>query len=160
MADFNSNIDKITERELVPDIYERVIIGEDLKDLDNKDLDNIYKTFFKAGTHLNTIDSKIIASLPTSLSNNIENIHTKYINIDTEHTSYTVTLEAPSTDTDNGTKMVLLRAYLERTLVDIRSLMNTDEPITNTRSVTYNIDFDTPFKNTDILKIHYYFREE
>lgn len=153
MADFNPNIDKITERELVPDIYERVIIDKDLKDSDNID-----KTFFKAKTHLNTIDSKIIASLPTSLSNNIENIHTKYINIDTEHTSYTVTLEAPSTDTDNGTKMVLLRAYLERTLVDIRSLMDIAE--SNTRSVTYNINFDTPFKNTDILKIHYYFREE
>ena len=153
MADFNPNIDKITERELVPDIYERIIIGEDLKDSDNID-----KTFFKAKTHLNTIDSKIIASLPTSLSNNIENIHTKYINIDTEHISYTVTLEAPSTDTDNGTKMVLLRAYLERTLVDIRSLMDIAE--SNTRSVTYNINFDTPFKNTDILKIHYYFREE
>ena len=93
MADFNSNIDKITERELVPDIYERVITSKDLNDPDNSE-----KKFFKAETHLNTIDSKIIASLPTSLSNNIENIHTKYINIDTEHTSYTVTLEAPSTD--------------------------------------------------------------
>ena len=153
MADFNSNIDKITERELVPDIYERVITSKDLNDPDNSE-----KKFFKAETHLNTIDSKIIASLPTSLSNNIENIHTKYINIDTEHISYTVTLEAPSTDTDNGTKMVLLRAYLERTLVDIRSLMDIAE--SNTRSVTYNINFDTPFKNTDILKIHYYFREE
>ena len=153
MADFNPNIDKITERELVPDIYERVIIDKDLKDSDN-----INKTFFKAKTHLNTIDSKIIASLPTSLSNNIENIHTKYINIDTEHISYTVTLEVPSTDTGNGT-IVLLRAYLERTLVDIRSLMNIVES-NNTMSVTYNINFDTPFKNTDILKIHYYFREE
>ena len=153
MADFNPNIDKITERELVPDIYERVITSEGLNDPDNSN-----KKFFKAKTHLNTIDGKIIASLPDSLSNNIENIHTKCINSNTTDVRYTFTLEAPSTDTDNGTIIVLLRAYLERTLVDIRSLMV--EIASNTRSVTYEIRFDTPFNNSDILKIYYYFKEE
>lgn len=144
--EFNPDIDKITERELVPNIYERVTIGEDLKHFDDDS-----KTFFKRETHLNIIDSKIIASFPTSLSDNIENIHIGSVDIDRDGmTTYVITLLPPPT----GSRIIILRAYLERTLVDVRSLLSLIE------GSSYKISFDTPFRNSDTIKIYYCFEEE
>lgn len=152
MADFNPNIDKITERELVPDIYERTTIGKPLESLDG--ITGAPKTiFFAKSTPLSEIDSKLIMSLPESISLNISRIHMCTIDINTFSIHYNVTFPIPE-DSD-GNNIEIAAAYLENTLTNVKSLLQQIQ--VEDDYVVCPITFDTPFIQSDKLKIYYYF---
>lgn len=137
--EFNPELDKITEREMVYDIYSRIKIGKNVVDPDSN------LTLFSPPISIQDIDVKTIMLLPTSLAFNINKLHTTYINISP--------LNGTEVSCIVSGKANLIRAYLERSLTDISTLITTDY---SDQLTTFNFSYDVPFINNDILKLYYY----
>ena len=136
IIEFNSNIDKITEQEIVYDFFSRLSIGHDLKDLDSNN------TIFNSGYNVKNILSKIIMSLPTNIEYKLADIKTKYITIDPASTSTSISINLQY-------KSTLILAYAEKTRVDLTSLFTTSN------NITFNLNLDVPYENKEIIKIYY-----
>lgn len=137
IIDFNSNLDKITEQEVVYDFFSRLLIGHDLKDLDNSN-----NVIFNSGYNVKNILAKTIMALPTSIALNLADIKTTYITIDPASTSTTISITL-------STESTLVLAYAERSRVDLSSLFTTED------NKTFTLNLDIPYKNKEIIKFYY-----
>lgn len=145
IPEFNSDLDKITEQELVPNIYSRMKINCELLNDNNLgfNMDDIT---------IKDVDTKIISSLPTFISDNIQIIYSTRINI-YEGNDNINTLVAIDTSTNNYRYPVIIKAYLESASIDVTSLIR--QELIDDR-MGFILDIDTPFTNSDVLKIYYY----
>ena len=135
---FQNDIDKVTERELVYDIVERLSLGEDLGEIDN--------TLWTRGTLITTILKKLAYALPASITLNMLNVKTGVITINAGQSS-------GSTVITNLNNNVLLMAVSEQTGCDIKDCIQTNVSGNN---VTYSITVNTPYTKNEHIKIYAY----
>ena len=135
---FQNDIDKVTERELVYDIVERLSLGEDLGEIDN--------TLWTRGTLITTILKKLAYALPASVTLNMLNVKTGVITINAGQSS-------GSTVITNLNNNVLLMAVSEQTGCDIKDCIQTNVSGNN---VTYSITVNTPYTKNEYIKIYAY----
>ncbi len=135
---FQNDIDKVTERELVYDIVERLSLGEDLGEIDN--------TLWTRGTLITTILKKLAYALPASITLNMLNVKTGVITINAGQSS-------GSTVITNLNNNVLLMAVSEQTGCDIKDCIQTNVSGNN---VTYSITVNTPYTKNEYIKIYAY----
>lgn len=112
MSAYNKNLDKITERELVYDIVERLKLGKDLK---TKDVGETTTILFKAGTYLLDLFKFILSCLPTALLLEIGKVDKKVIY---------VTANKPISKNFDGEYTSIYRAYSDRLGMDISNAMD------------------------------------
>lgn len=135
---FQNDIDKVTERELVYDIVERLSLGEDLGEIDN--------TLWTRGTLITTILKKLAYALPASITLNMLNVKTGVITINAGQSS-------GSTVITNLNNNILLMAVSEQTGCDIKDCIQTNVSGNN---VTYSITVNTPYTKNEYIKIYAY----
>ena len=135
---FQNDIDKVTERELVYDIVERLSLGEDLGEIDN--------TLWTRGTLITTILKKLAYALPASITLNMLNVKTGVITINAGQSS-------GSTVITNLNNNVLLMAVSEQIGCDIKDCIQTNVSGNN---VTYSITVNTPYTKNEYIKIYAY----
>ena len=81
---FSNEIDKITERELVYDIVERMVLGENLSEGSN--------VLWEKGTFITEIWKKLAYMLPPSITLNLLNIKVGVLSIPKNSTTGSVTI--------------------------------------------------------------------
>ena len=132
MSDFNMELDRITERETVPDFYERMTNGSDILDGD--------RVIFNANNTISTaINNAIILNRP-SLLENLADIKTAIIEVSIG------TSEIVIPDNIDFSNVIMICS--EKTMVDIKSTFS--EIDGDMKLIT-----DSPYDNNDIIKIYY-----
>ena len=132
--EYDASLDKLTEREMVYDIYSRLRFGKKLEDPDKyrthsiqSSANNYYGNQYgyyndplvPATALVKKISAKLIMSMPQTISKNISRIHT-------------VTIPISSNSYDRSVSaivygdMELVLAYLEKAMVDVSSIMTTE----------------------------------
>lgn len=135
---FNDDIDKITERELVYDIVERLKLGRDFEMLPG--------AIYRAGTFLLDLFKGLAVLFPTSFLLHIMDVKTAYIHIDAGGTSGTCALP-------NNQAVTILRAYSEQTQMDVKECVLVSGSANN---YTATFSCDIALLKEDYIKIYYY----
>lgn len=135
---FDEKVDKITEREVVFDFWERLKTGRVLMDQDSS------LHLFSNGTFLSEIASKLAMMNHQTLSENISNIHTTFINVESgANGSIRISLPAGSQ---------LIKAYSEQSGEDLTDCFD----CTSTGSIVDCVmAFAGKFNHDDRIKIYY-----
>lgn len=137
LAPFDESKDKITERELVFDIFERLKLGKQLK-TGNTVLNN-------AGTKITEVLGKIIAfALPLSVVQSYLNIKTGYIHISPGDRSGSTTI--------SGAQHIA-HAISQQTGEDVTSCLSTAVASGN---ITVTMTVDSAYKSEEYIKIYAY----
>lgn len=152
--EFNPNLDKVTERDVVPDFYSRLKLGKPFADPDIPEqflggLEDL--VIFKAGTNVKFINEKMAICLPTNIVNNLSRIHVtnELISKDEE-----VSVYLPKT-------AHIILAYSEKTQTDLTSLFVFDEEASaDIATNKYTMTLDVPYQNEDNIKFYYYKDDE
>ena len=132
MSDFNMELDRITERETVPDFYERMTNGSSILDGD--------RVIFNANNTISTaINNAIILNRP-SLLENLADIKTAIIEVSIGDSEIVIP------DNINFSNVIMICS--EKTMVDIKSTFS--EIDGDMKLIT-----DSPYTNNDIIKIYY-----
>ena len=132
MSDFNMKLDRITERETVPDFYERMTNGSNILDGD--------KVIFNANNTISTaINNAIILNRP-SLLENLANIKTAIIEVSIGDSEIVIP--------DNIDFSNVIMICSEKTMVDIKSVFSEIDG-------DMKLIMDSPYTNNDIIKIYY-----
>ena len=132
MSDFNMELDRITERETVPDFYERMTNGSSILDGD--------RVIFNANNTISTaINNAIILNRP-SLLENLADIKTAIIEVSIGDSEIVIP--------DNIDFSNVIMICSEKTMVDIKSTFS--EIDGDMKLIT-----DSPYINNDIIKIYY-----
>ena len=135
---FNPRVDKITERETVFDFWERLTTGRVLQDPDSS------LQLFPADTYLTEIAGKLAMMNHQTLCENIENIHTTFINVASgSNGSIRVSLPTGST---------LIKAYSEQSGEDLTDCFDSTDSGTIVDCV---MSFAGKFNHADRIKIYY-----
>jgi len=134
---FNYKLDKVTERELVYDIVERLSLGKDLKDGST--------LFYKAGTMVTDVIKKIIFMLPPSIVIHYSDLKVGVIHIAPGQKSGSCTINGLS----NGE---IALAYSQQTQMDIK------ECITKSGGTNLTCTYTTkvPFEREEYVKVYAY----
>ena len=140
--EFNPNLDKITERELVPDIYARLSIGASISDPDD---DERTVELLPATTSVLELNNKIISILPHFMVENLSKIEVFIKEIKVGNTTILARYASGH--------YILIKAYLENTMTDVSSLISVSY---NGSTTGFGFSVDTPFTNSDILKVYVY----
>lgn len=153
---FDPIVDKITEREMVYDIYERSTAGKPVTDNINGVI------YFSEGSSLKKIDTQTIKGLPSYVANNIDGLMVTEINITAGSISNTATvyftdIEKFDIMAPRNTNYTILGAYLERVNVDVKSLINIGA--TNDR-LLFTLHCDVPSLEDDTVKIYFVKKED
>lgn len=135
---FNESVDKITERELVHDIVERLVLGKDLNN-------GIYENH-KAGEHLTTILNKLISTaLPPEAILNYLKVKCAYIKIPSGNRSGSVVI------TGLQDRKIIL-ATSTQTGLDISACLSV---VNNSNdSIICTMTTDVPYNNDEYIKIY------
>lgn len=132
MSDFNMKLDRITERETVPDFYERMTNGSNILDGD--------RVIFNANNTISTaINNAIILNRP-SLLENLANIKTAIIEVSIGDSEIVIP--------DNIDFSNVIMICSEKTMVDIKSTFSEIDG-------DMKLILDSPYTNNDIIKIYY-----
>ena len=142
---FNRPLDLITEREVVYDFVTRLMIGKDWTD------PQYSNTIFDQNLHLKNILRQMAKSLPTSVYNNLQNLTTSYVEIESGDTTVTCDVRGK-----------LLLAYSERTGQDLTDCFSqtggvvayNDENGNAQYRYTYVMTTDVPYTNNDIIRFY------
>lgn len=131
---FNPNLDKITERELVPDIVHRLKISKPIPNPDNNT-----EGFYDANTKLETIIGRLITCIPGVINGQITDVsvYEKEISIGDK----TVSLDIPYPS-------IIVAAYSTRLGIDLKDLIIYSNG-------AYQLSTDVPYTNTDTIKVFY-----
>ena len=132
MSDFNMELDRITERETVPDFYERMTNGSNILDGD--------RVIFNANNTISTaINNAIILNRP-SLLENLANIKTAIIEVSIGDSEIVIP--------DNIDFSNVIMICSEKTMIDIKSAFSEIDG-------DVKLILDSPYTNNDIIKIYY-----
>ena len=135
---FDSKVDKITERETVFDFFERTKTGRVLADPDSS------LQLFPNNTFLTEIASKLVMMNHQTLSENIKDIHTTFIDVDANSVgSVRVSLPAGST---------LIKAYSEQSGEDLTDCFDCNASASIVDCV---MTFAGKFNHADRIKFYY-----
>ena len=134
---FDEQVDKITERELVYDIIERMSLGHDLKEGTT--------LFFKAKTMLTEVLKRLIANLPPSLVIYFSDIKVGIIHIKAGQKAGACTINGR---VSSGTVVL---AYSEQTQMDVSDCIVTSGGIDDFRC-TYQTK--VPFIKDEYVKVY------
>lgn len=125
--EYNSSLDKLTEREMVYDIYSRFRFGKAVEDPDKYriySIENNYDYNYEENQDLipptafvKKINAKLITSMPHTLSKNISKLHTVNIPIEGDLSTVKATVYG---------KVQVILAYLEKAMVDVSSIIDTE----------------------------------
>ena len=144
MADlpFDPNLDKITERELVPNIYARLKLGDTIYDPDSDEEDQL----LNKDTSVLQLTQQIINILPLKLVKHIPDgivvdIWTILKSSKDRYMQY------------SNRKFELIAAYLERSGIDIASLFTTEYTSSGSK---FSISFDDSITSTDRIIAYLY----
>lgn len=143
MADlpFNPDLDKITERELVPNIYARLKLGDTIYDPDSDEEDQL----LNKDTSVLQLTQQIINILPLKLVKHIpDGIVVDIWNMGLSNT-YNIQY--------GNRKFELIAAYLERSGIDIASLFTTEYTSSGSK---FSISFDDSITSTDRIIAYLY----
>ena len=136
--EYDASLDKLTEREMVYDIYSRLRFGKNLEDPDKYRTHSIQSSgssyygnqygyydynnndLLAPSTALvKKLNAKLIMAMPQTISKNISGIHT-----------VTIPIGENSFDTEVSAtvygRMDVVLAYLEKAMVDVSSIITTD----------------------------------
>lgn len=134
--EFDPKLDKITEREVVPNFVSRLSIGEDLINPDDED-----KVIIPAGVKLKDgVLMNMIRTMDISDINHLNSIKTTYDVVETG--DLTVVINIPE-------GYALYRIIQEKTGMDITSCFAKEDN-------TYITKFDVPATVEDIYKAYFY----
>lgn len=142
--EFNPNLDKITERELVPDIYARLSLGASISDPDD---DENTVELLPPTTSVLELNNKIISVLPHFIVENLPKVEVWICKINTGSTNI-ISLGYSG-------HYVMIKAYLENTMVDVSSLITVSYS-SDTNITSFSFKVDTPFINSDVVKVYMY----
>lgn len=137
MLPFNESIDKITERELVFDIVERLKLG--------RDITNGSVVQLNAGTYLTDVISKLISMMSPEVTLDYNNMKCAYIKISAGHKSGSIMINGL-----NEQKVVL--ACSKQTGADITECINV-EP-NGEDGIICTMTSDAPYYNDEYIKIY------
>lgn len=156
--EFNYEIDKITEREVVYDFFSRLSLGKDMT-YDDLFQDPNLKVLFNAGDNVKEIISKLASVLPGSITNNIRKIKVGCVEkILPEEITEDKIEEYKRVDISLPAGSTLLLVYSEKTNLDLSSLF--EQGGTNNNKDNYTMRFDVLPENDDIYKVYYLLPEE
>ena len=142
MADlpFNPDLDKITERELVPNIYARLKLGDVIYNPDDD-----VELLLDKNTSVLQLTQQIINILPVKLARRIpDGVVVEIWNIGLTNTCNVV----------RNNKYKLIAAYLERSGIDIASLFGTT--YTSSGGSKFSITFDDSLTSNDRIIAYLY----
>lgn len=143
--EFNPNLDKITEQEVVYDFFSRLSLGHDMSIIED-DPDGKTITPFIAGDNVKEILLKTVMAFPPTISNNLKSIRVKYIDVDVNDNLEQIKINLP----ENAVPILI---YAERTMTDLTNLFEKD---TETTSFSlYIMELDTPYANSEKIKVYY-----
>jgi hypothetical protein len=150
---FNPNLDKITEREVVPNFVERLSIGEDFTMPDYLDKNNNHR-IIPIGTKLKDgILTNIIRTFDISDIEHLDSIKTTYTRVYAGDMS--ASISRPIDDDNNILAgYILYRVVQEKTGQDITDCCSYQSDGEN--GYKYYLEFDTPASNNDIYKAYFY----
>lgn len=135
--EFRPEIDRVTEREMVYDIVERLKLGRDLPYKYNS---NVY--LGHAGDYLLDMFQRFSFMIPTSILDEIENIKTGVITIAAGTKGGSIAIPGASN---------IIRAYSEATGMDVQYSLTT--AVTN-GNLTASISTDVAYSKDDKIKIY------
>ena len=135
---FNNDIDKVTERELVYDIVERMTLGDDLTEGTN--------TLWTKGTFITDIWKKIVYMLPPTVTLNILNIKTGVIDIAAGAKTGNVIIQ-------NLTNREVLLAISEQNGCDVKEALDT---FITGNDITVTLTVDTPYTRPEHIRVYAY----
>ena len=135
---FNQDIDKITERELVYDIVERLTLGKDLSEGHNK--------IWNKGTFITEMWKKLVYMLPPTITLNFLKVKVGVIHIAAGAKTGTTTIS----DLDNG---IVLLALSQQNGNDIKECLATS---VNSGALTCTLTTDLPFTKDEYIKVYAY----
>ncbi len=135
---FSNEIDKVTERELVYDIVERMVLGENLSEGSN--------ILWEKGTFITDIWKKLAYMLPPSITLNLLNVKVGVISIPKDESTGTVTI------TNLKNREVIL-ALSEQTGCDVKECIST---VVNGNNIICTMNVDTPYTKNEYIKVYAY----
>lgn len=152
---FNKDLDKITEREVVPDFVSRLSIG---KDLTNPDDEN--KVIIPVGTKLKDgVLMNMIRTFNISDIEHLDSIKTTYTKVSAGETS--ISIPMPTDNDDNiHTGYLLYRVVQERTGQDVSECFKYNVYEDEAGHVYYKFDLDVPTTHDDIYKAYFYYTDD
>lgn len=133
--EYDSSLDKLTEREMVYDIYSRFRFGKAVEDPDKYriySIENNYnyeenRDLIPPTAFVKKINAKLITSMPHTISKNISKLHTINIPIEGDLSTVKATVYG---------KVQVILAYLEKAMVDVSGIIDTEHT-----SVEYNNNY-------------------
>ena len=151
---FNPNLDKITEREVVPDFVSRLSLGNDFTNPDDED-----KVIFTAGAKLKDgVLSNMVRTFNTSDIEHLDSIKTTYGKLYAGNSS--VSIPVPNDNDDNNhTGYVLYRIVQESTGYDVFDCFEYTYDEANDCGY-YIATFDVPASHDDIYKAYFYYTDD
>ena len=132
---FDDALDKVTEREMVYDIVERLSLGKDLRDAE--------RIYYQNKTPLLDLIRKLITLEPVPVILNYFDIKVGYINIRANGFSGNTTIDGASS---------VVYAYSQQTGIDMTSFISTSRDTFNNLICSYGSE--QPYLNDDIIKIY------
>ena len=135
---FSNEIDKVTERELVYDIVERMVLGENLSEGSN--------ILWEKGTFITDIWKKLAYMLPPSITLNLLNVKVGVISIPKDESTGTVTI------TNLKNREVIL-ALSEQTGCDVKECIST---VVSGNNIICTMNVDTPYTKNEYIKVYAY----
>ena len=135
---FNDEKDKVSEREMVYDIVERMTLGKDLTEGSN--------VLWRAKTFITDIWKKLAYMLPPIVSLNILKVKVGIIEINAGSTSGSVTI------TDLEHKQVLL-AVSQQNGCDLKDCLTIS---TSDNNIVCSLSVDAPFLSKEYIKVYAY----
>ena len=135
---FSNEIDKITERELVYDIVERMVLGENLSEGSN--------VLWEKGTFITEIWKKLAYMLPPSITLNLLNIKVGVLSIPKNSTTGSVTI------TNLKNREVVL-AISEQNGCDVKECLTT---VVTGNNIVCTLNADTPYTKNEYIKVYAY----
>lgn len=136
--EFHSEIDKITERELVYDIVERMSLGKNLSEGTN--------ILWKAGTLITDMWKKLAYMLPPSITLNFLKVKVGVISIPAGSTSGAVTI----TNIENGS---ILLAQSQQNGSDVKECITV---VRNGNNIVCTMSTDIAYTHNEYIKIYAY----
>lgn len=133
---FNSDIDKITERELVYDIVERSTLGKDLKE------NNVL--FWKKGTFLTDIFKRLVSFLPLPVTLHLYDVQIQYIHIGAGQKAGVCTFS-------NLSSGEILLAYSQQTQMDVKDTIVISGDKTR---LTCTLNTTVPYHKDEYIKVY------
>lgn len=138
---FNPNLDKITEREVVYDFFDRLAIGKDT----NIDEYNDTK-ILNQNDNVKSLLTKLLFNLPSEIISIITSIKSKSINISVYDINISFTLPKNST---------ICLIHSEKNNDNLTEIFEKNTEYNDSDSDEYIMNLDCPYINDDVIKIYY-----